>query len=64
MTPGYFVYIPGPRGPSAQRWCPDICTDVAGNQRPTLAKHPLTDEEMHLPLNELEKRYPPPEVKT
>jgi len=66
MNPaGYFVYVTGPRGPCPQRWCPDIRFDVAGRERPVLASYELTEAEMHVPLTELEKRYPPPpEVNT
>jgi hypothetical protein len=56
----YFVWVTSPRGPQPRR-----VTELYWGlhdwwQANVLALHPLSDEEVDLPLDDLVKKYPPP----
>ena len=54
----YFVYVNGLRGPEAQKWAE---AQIVNNKPvPTLYKRELTPLEANLGLDELKRRYPPP----
>ena len=59
MTDWYLVWIEGLRGPEPQKWSSDALWGQLGRQD-VIVRHPLTDQEARLSLNQLARRYPAP----
>ena len=59
MTEWYFVWVEGLRGPMPQKWSSDGLWGQVGRQD-VIVRFTLSDEEKHLPLDELARRHPIP----
>src|SRR4029079_6407534 len=57
MTEWYFVWVEGLRGPMPQKWSSDGLWGQVGRQD-VIVRFTLSDEERHLPLDELARRHP------
>src|SRR6188472_4420427 len=62
MTEWYFVWVEGLRGPMPQKWSSDGLWGQVGRQD-VIVRFTLSDEEKHLPLDELARRHPIPGAK-
>jgi hypothetical protein len=62
MTDWYFVWVEGLRGPMPQKWSSDGLWGQVGRQD-VIVRFTLSDEEKHLPLDELARRHPIPGAK-
>jgi hypothetical protein len=62
MTEWYFVWVEGLRGPTPQKWSSDGLWGQVGRQD-VIVRFTLSDEEKHLPLDELARRHPIPGAK-
>ena len=62
MTGGYLVYVRGLHGPELQKW-PELTVLPNGSVRDHLKAVPVSATVYALPLRDLEKFYPAPEIK-
>ena len=62
MTEWYFVWVEGLRGPMPQKWSSDGLWGQVGRQD-VIVRFALTDQEAHLPLDELARLHPIPDRK-
>ncbi len=63
MIAGYFVYESSSIGLTCARYPIWNSTDMHGKPKPHVGeRYELTDEEMKMPLKELERKYRKPEV--
>lgn len=53
----WFVYVPGLKGPIAEKWPFDKPPPIAGEPQVLMRLH-LQPDEVNLPISELERRFP------